>query len=141
MEREYESFARSEREERTMWRLAVVFCICLTTFPAFCQSKSKYQVGTITGVKTHLASGSEASGDASYDVSVRVGNTVYVVLYTPPLREETVEYAAGRDLLVVVGKSTISYNDILGRSFEVPIESQEPAAKSKQSKSVSHAAR
>lgn len=124
-----------------MLRLAVVFCICLTTFPAFCQSKSKYQVGTITEVKTHLPSESGASGAASYDVSVKVGNTVYVVLYTPPVGEETVKYAAGRDLLVVVGKSTIGYNDILGRSFEVPIESQEPAAKSKQSKSVSNAAK
>ena len=124
-----------------MLRLAVVFCICLTTFPAFCQSKSKYQVGTITEVKTHPASGSGPSGAASYDVSVKVGNTVYVVLYTPPLGQETVKYAAGRDLLVVVGKSTISYNDILGRSFEVPIESQVPAAKSSQPKSVSRAAK
>lgn len=111
-----------------MLRLAIVFCIGLTTFPAFCQSKSNYQVATITEVKAHLASGSGASGAASYDVSVRVGNTVYVVLYTPSLGETTVKYAAGRDLLVVVGKSTISYNDILGRSFEVPIESQEPVA-------------
>lgn len=113
-----------------MLRLVGVFCICLTTFPAFCQSESKYQVGTIIEVKTHLASGSGASGTASYDVSVKVGDTVYVVLYTPPLGEETVKYATGRDLLVLVGKSTISYNDILGRSFEVPIESQQPAAKS-----------
>ena len=124
-----------------MLRLVGVFCICLTTFPAFCQSKSKYQVGTITEVKTHPASGSGASGAASYDVSVKVGDTVYVVLYTPPLGEETVKYATGRDLLVLVGKSTISYNDILGRSFEVPIESQEPVAKSKPSKAISGAAK
>ena len=124
-----------------MLRLVGVFCICLTTFPAFCQSKSNYQVGTITEVKTHLATGSGNSDAASYDVSVRVGDTVYVVLYTSPLGEDTVKYTAGRDLLVVVGKSTISYNDILGRSFEVPIESQEPAAKSKQSKPVSPAAK
>lgn len=123
-----------------MLRLAVVFCICLTTLPAFCQSKSKYQVGTITEVKAHPASESDPSGAASYDVSVKVGNTVYVVLYTPPLGQETVKYAAGRDLLVVVGKSTIGYNDILGRSFEVPIESQVPVAKSSQPKSVSRAA-
>jgi hypothetical protein len=114
-----------------MLRLAVVFWICLAIFPGFCQSKSKYQVGTITEVKAHLALGSDVSGAPSYDVFVKVGNTVYVVLYTPPPGEETVKYAAGRDLLVTVGKSTISYNDILGRSFEVPIESQEPAAKPK----------
>jgi hypothetical protein len=109
--------------------------------PAFGQSTSKYQVGTITEVKVHQTAGSGASDAASYDVSVKVGDTLYVVLYTPPLGEETVKYTAGRDLLVLVGRSTITYNDILGRSFAVPIESQKPAAKSDQSKSASPSAK
>jgi len=109
-------------------------------FPAFGQSASKYQVGTITVVKAHQAAGSGASDAASFDVSVKVGDTIYVVLYTPALGENTVKYAAGRDLLVLVGKNTITYNDILGRSFAVPIESQQPAANLRQSKSVSRAA-
>jgi hypothetical protein len=62
-----------------------------------------------------------------------------VVLYTPALGENTVKYAAGRDLLVLVGKDTITSNDILGRSFAVPIESRRPAAKANQYKSVSPA--
>jgi|SRR6202046_798583 len=120
-----------------MIRLAIVFCISLTTIPAFCQSASKYQVGTITEVKVHQTAGSGGSDAASYDVSVKVGDTIYVVLYTPPLGEETVKYAAGRELLVLVGKRTIRYNDILGRSFEVSIESQKSAAKAKPAKPVS----
>jgi hypothetical protein len=123
-----------------MLRLGGLFLVFLTMFPAFGQSTSKYQVGTITEVKAHQASGSGASDAASYDVSVKVGDTIYVVLYTPALGEETVKYAAGRDLLVLVGKNTITYNDILGRSFVVPIENQKPAANLKQSKSVSRAA-
>ena len=114
-----------------MIRLAIVFCISLTTLPAFCQSASKYQVGTITEVKVHQTAGSGASDAASYDVSVKAGDTIYVVLYTPPLGEKTVKYAAGRELLVLVGKRTIRYNDILGQSFEVSIESQKSAAKPK----------
>ena len=112
-----------------------LFLIFLTVFPAFGQSTSKYQMGTITGAKVHQAAVSAASDASSYDVSVKVGDTIYVVLYTPALGEETVKYAAGRDLLV--GKNTITYNDILGRSFAVPIESQRPAAKLKQSKPFS----
>jgi len=135
-----ENFDRSRREERIMLRLVGVFCICLTTFPGFCQSTSRYQVGTITEVKTHLTDANSGSDAISYDVSVKVGDTIYVVLYTPPLGEETVKYSAGRDLLVLVGKRTIRYNDILGQSFEVPIESQKPAVRPKQSKSVSRAA-
>ena len=46
----------------------------------------------------------------------------------------------GRDLLVLVGKNTITYNDILGQSHDVPIESQQTVAKPKQSKSVSRTA-
>ena len=123
-----------------MLRLVGLFLMFLTMFPAFCQSTSKYQVGTIAEVKPHQTAGSGASDAASYDVSVKVGDTVYVVLYTPALGEDTVKYAAGRDLLVLVGKNTITYNDILGRSFAVPIESQKPAANLKQFKSVSRAA-
>src|SRR5216684_3222698 len=123
-----------------MLRLVSLLCILLTVFPAFGQSTSKYQVGTISEVKVHKTAGSGASDAASYDVSVKVGGTIYVVLYTPALGENTVKYAAGRDLLVLVGKNTITYNDILSRSFAVPIESQQPAANLRQSKSVSRAA-
>ena len=124
-----------------MLRLVGLVCTVLAVFPAFGQSASKYQVGTITEVKVHQTAGSGASDAASYDVSVKVGDTIYVVLYAPPLGEQTVKYAAGRDLLVLVGKNTITYNDILGRSFAVPIESQKPAAKADQSKSVSPSAK
>jgi hypothetical protein len=120
-----------------MLRRVGLVLIVLTVFPAFGQSTSKYQVGTITEVKVHKTAGSGASDAASYDVSVKVGDTIYVVLYTPPLGGETVKYSAGRDLLVLVGKRTIRYNDILGQSFEVSIESQRPAAKPKQSKPFS----
>ena len=123
-----------------MLRRVGLFLIFLTIPSAFGQSTSKYQVGTITEVKAHQDAGGGATGAASYDVSVKVGDTIYVVLYTPPLGQETVKYAAGRDLLVLVGKSKITYNDILGQSYDVPIESQKPAAKPKQSKPVSRAA-
>ena len=49
-----------------MLRLVGLFLICLTTFPAFGQSTSKYQVGTITEVKAHHAGGNGASDAASY---------------------------------------------------------------------------
>ena len=123
-----------------MLKLVALFLICLTMYPAFGQSTSKYKVGTITEVKVHQAAGSGTSDAVSYDVSVKVGDTIYVVLYTPPLGEDTVKYVAGRDLLVLVGQNTITYNDILGRSFAVPIESRQAAANVKQSKSVSRAA-
>ncbi len=115
-----------------MLRLMGVICICMTTFPAFCEPVAKWEVATITDCKTHQTDSSAGSDVVSYDVSVKVGNTVYLVLYTPPLGMSTIKYAGGRQLLVLVGKKTIKYNDILGQSFEVPIISQKPAADAKQ---------
>jgi len=124
-----------------MLRFARIFCILVAAVPAFCQSTSKWQLGTITDVQVHQPAEKVGSSEAtSYDVSVKVGDTIYVVLYTPPLREDTVKYAAGRDLLVFVGKSTIRYNDILGRSYEVPIENQKTAPNSRRTEPVSRAA-
>ena len=115
-------------------KLAVVFTLCLLTLPALCQSVSKWQIATITEVKPHPVAGEDTSHPVTYDVSVKVGDTIYVVRYTTPLDEVPPKYAAGRDLLVLVGKSTITYNDILGQSLQVPIESQRPLTEPKRSK-------
>ena len=117
-----------------MQRIIAVIALCFITFPALCQSTSKYQIATITEVKPRQPAGDSASDPTSYDVSVKVGDTIYVVLYTTPLGEIPPKYVAGRGLLVSIGKDTITYNDMLGRSFQVPIESQRPATESKRSK-------
>ena len=115
-------------------RLIPVFAICLLALPALCQSTSKYQIAVITEVKPHGPAEDSASDPARYDISVKVGDTIYVVLYTQQLSELPAKYATGHELLVLVGKNTITYNDMLGRSFQVPIESQRPATEPKQSK-------
>ena len=117
-----------------MRKLIGVIALGLLSFPALCQSTSKYQVATILEVKAHQAAGKNASEATSYDVSAKVGDTIYVVLYTPLLGEIPPKHVAGRDLLVLVGKDTITYNDLLGQSFQVPIQSQRPAAETVRSK-------
>ena len=107
--------------------------ICMATLPALCQS-SKYQVATIAEVKQHQVARGGASEAASYDVGLKVGGIIYTVLYTLPFGAETVKYATGRQLLVLVGEKTIQYNDIMGRSFEVPIISQKPVPSPEQPK-------
>ena len=114
-----------------MQRLIVVVTLCLLTLAALGQSTSKYQVAFITEVKVRQVAGDSASDTTIYDVSVKVGDTIYVVLYTQPLGELPPRYARGRELLVLVGKNTITYNDMLGRSLQVPIESQRPATEHK----------
>jgi len=117
-----------------MRTLVTIFFACSTAIAAFSQSAPKWQTGTITEVRIHQAAEKAATADASYDVSVKVGGTTYVVLYTPPLREETVKYVTGREMLVLVSKKTIRYNDMLGQPHDLPIESQALAANIRGSK-------
>ena len=111
-----------------MLRLVSLLCILLAAFPALCQSAAKYQVGTITEVRSHQNAEVGASDAVGYDVSVKVADTIYTVLYTPTPAEQTVKYIAGRDVVVLVSDTTIQYIDILGQSHELWIESRTPAA-------------
>jgi hypothetical protein len=111
-----------------------ILCIALMCAAAACvlgqSTSSKYQPGTIMAVKDHLDPNDSTK---RYDISIKVGNTMYVVLYTPPPGTYGFQYSAGQDLLVSVGNKTITYNDLLGNSRKVPIESRSPApAKSAQ---------
>lgn len=117
-----------------MRTLIAVIGLCLLTIPGLCQPASKYQIGFITEVKPRQATGDGTSDPTSYDVSVKVGDTIYVVLYTQPVGAIPAKYEKGLELLVLVGKNTITYNDILGRSLQVPIVSQRPVTEPKQSK-------
>jgi hypothetical protein len=117
-----------------MFKVMSLICICLMTLPAFCEPESKYEVATITNVKPHQDADNKPTDPVQYDVSVKVADTVFVVLYTDTLGTGTVKFAAGRQLLVHVGKDAIDYNDILGRSQEVPIISQKPVTKTKPSR-------
>jgi len=112
--------------------LIIIYAVAL---PAFCEPSAKYELATILDVKPHPSAGDgSSSAVASYDVSIKVAGTIYLVLYTDTLGTNTVRYAAGRELLVHLGKNTITYNDILGRSQEVPIINQKPARTTSQVK-------
>ena len=88
-----------------------------------CQSQSTYQPATITGVTLHPNAPGEPD-IARYDVTLKVGNNVYVVLYSPPPGQNTVEYAAGMDVLVLVENNSIRFSK-LGTTGEAPIERRE----------------
>jgi hypothetical protein len=105
-----------------MSRWLGVIVIFVGVFAAVSQTSSKFQPGTITAVTAHQnAPGEAASNAARYDVSVKVGNTVYVVLYTPPNGAKSVEYSGGMSLLVLVGRNTLTFNSTLSGRTEVPI--------------------
>jgi hypothetical protein len=106
-----------------VYKKVAVALICMSALSVLGQTPSnKYQVGTITAVTAHQnASGEAGDNVARYDVSVKIGNTSYVVLYAPPNGANGVEYSPGMDMLFLVGNDTLTFNSRLSGKTQVPI--------------------
>ena len=106
-----------------MLRCIGVILICISSLASPAQTSSgKYQPGTITAVAVHQGPPSEGSTDATrYDVSVKVRNVVYVVLFTPRNGDNIVEHSEGFEMLFLVGDKTLTFNGKGFGSVEVPI--------------------
>ena len=87
------------------------------------QTSAPYQIGTVMEVEDHQPTAQEDS-TKRYDISVKVGKTLYVVLYTPQHGSDAAEYKTGLDFPVQVDGRTLRFNDALGRPVAVPILSQ-----------------
>ena len=107
---------------RSFVRVILVVAALCASFSQ--SSEPKYQVGTILEVKQDPNPVPDNPHATRYDVSVRVDKTVYVVLYTPPPGRYGFQYATGHQMLVLVGSKTITFNDVLAESREVPILSR-----------------
>ena len=97
--------------------------ICAASLSAMGQTPpSNYQRGTIIAITAHQNAPGESSRDVvRYDVSVKVGNTNYVVLFTPPSGSNTVEYSTGIDMLFLVGDNVLTFNSMVSGKTEMPI--------------------
>jgi hypothetical protein len=113
-------------------RLFIVGLFVFLIGPAFCQSRPAYEVGTILEVKVHQPAEKQDALMKRYDISVKVGNTIYLVLFTPPEGSNIVEYKTGLDLPVLVVGKTMKFTDTLGRPVIVPILNQQQAAKQRE---------
>ena len=106
------------------WLGSILMCVAVVSALGQTPS-SEYQPGTITAVTARQSPGQHDTDVTQYDVSVKVGDTTYVVLFTPPNRSNTVKFSAGSDLLVLVGSTTLTFNSALTGKTEVPILSRE----------------
>ena len=83
-------------------------------------AQGQWQVGTVIAVKVHQPD-SGKNRVTSYEVSMKIGGTVFVVLCTPRYDTGTALSGSGRELNVLVGDKIITYNDILGNLVQDPI--------------------
>src|SRR6185312_2606683 len=97
--------------------LSHLMVVAMATFvfagAALCQTSAPYQIGTVMEVKDHQPTAQEDS-TKRYDISVKVGDTLYVVLYTPQHGSDAAEYKTGLDFPVQVDGKTLRFNDTLG---------------------------
>ena len=101
----------------------------ITLLPALVLAQSSstsltYQPATIIAVNPHPSAGNLNPDGALYEVSVKVNRTLYVVVTKSPSPSGSIQYSVGREVLVKVGDDTITWNDIMGESHEVPIISR-----------------
>jgi hypothetical protein len=94
-----------------MRRWPGVILVCISVLSALGQtSSSRFQPGTVMAVTEHHNSGQHDTDVRQYDVSVKVGNATFVVLFTPLSGSDTVTYAMGDELLVLIGSNTLTFN-------------------------------
>lgn len=116
-----------------MYQQLSVILISISGLLALVQTpSSKYQPGTITAVTAHRDAPADAQEEpARYDVSVKIGDVLYVVLYTPPNGANGVEYSPGIEMLFLVESDTLTFNSKISGTTKVPILRREmlPAEK------------
>jgi len=106
-------------------RIGCIALILVLSLLTSAQDKAMYQAGTVTDVKVHEPS----KGTKSYDVSVKVGNTLYVVMFTPPAGSaDVIQYKVGQETTVFVDGKNMKVNDITGKTWTVPILRQKELA-------------
>ncbi len=90
-----------------MLKIMAFALLSLTTVSGLSQSTSAYTVGTITAVVPHQTATNTDTHTSSYDVTLKIGDTLYLVLYTPQYGMETARFATGREASLLVGTQTI----------------------------------
>jgi len=102
-----------------MYTFTLMLCMILANTPASFQASSpKYQSGTIVAVERHQETAN--SDVVQYDVTVRIQDVEYVVLYTPPNGSNTVEFSVGVDRLFAVVKDALLLS-VRDEQKELPI--------------------
>ncbi len=123
-------FSRRRGAASTVW-VALIFALmiilCFAVRRSLGEDRKVYQAGTIVDVKVHQPATGTDTGKKQFDVSIKVGNKIYVVLYSPPGGQDFAEYGPGMDRTVFVEGDTMKLNDLLGRTRILPIESVKDA--------------
>ncbi len=107
--------------------------LCAVVLSLHCQTPpGKWTVGTMMGFERHSPIPNDSSPE-QYDVTVRVGNTDFVVLYTQAPGRRGIQYSPGFDAPVLISEKTLTFRNLMGEAIELPILSQKAVAQTEKS--------
>ena len=112
---------------RSVVATSLLLVLSLSSVVLCPQTNSKWQVATIMAVAPHPGDHNDSVA-RKYDVTIKVGHMLYVVLYVSENGSNAIMHRAGTDLLVSVGTKTIAFNNLMGKKMEAPILNQKPLA-------------
>jgi hypothetical protein len=115
-----------KRGAATVW-FALIILLCFAVGKSMGEDKKVYQAGTIVDIKAHQPAPGTDAEKKEFDLSIKVGNKIYVVLYSPPGGQNFAEYGVGMDRTVFVEGDTVKLNDLLGRTRTLPVLSVKDA--------------
>ena len=100
---------------------SLLLFVCLTAVFVHPQTNdARYEEATIVSVKQHDAH-DKPEESQSYVVTLRLKDTTYDVLYTPPSGSNRVVFSQGQSVLVKVGPKSLTSRDVMGRPVVMPI--------------------
>jgi hypothetical protein len=106
---------------------ALIMILCFAVSKSTGEDRKVYQAGTILDIKLHQPGPGADTGKKEFDVSIKVGSKIYVVLYSPPGGQDFAEYGVGMNRTVFVDGDTMKLNDLLGRTRTLPVLSVKDA--------------
>lgn len=106
---------------------ALLAVLCLRPLTLLAQ-KQTWQAGTILEVKPHPGESGSDNAGKQYDVSIKVGKKVYVVLYVDEGDQPDPKLYIGATRTVLIDGNTLKFNDVGGRVHSARILSSKDAA-------------
>jgi hypothetical protein len=105
----------------------MVMVMCFAVLRSSAQDNKPWMAGTIVEVKTHQPAPEKEVGGKQYDISVKVGKMIYVILYTEENDRAEPEYFVGMARTVMIEGDTLNFNDMLGNVHPMHILSRKEA--------------
>src|SRR5262245_41408844 len=97
--------------------------LCAGMLSARAETDRSWQSGTLIQVKAHEVTSADNVVSKQYEITVQVGNKIYLGSYTAKDGEPELEYYVGMARMVLIDGDTLTFNDLLGRAHSMRITS------------------